>query len=354
MMNQEHLGMLKQGVKRWNEWRQEYRGVQPDLSAADLSAANLSGANLIGVKLIGADLSGAILSDANLNNANLSRAKLSGTILSGADLVHANLSQANLSQADLSQANLRGAFLKGANFSTAQFSFTILARVDLCAVQALNTVIHRSPSIVDINTVKLPQGEARLHFLQGTGFSDTFIEYYDSLLTKALQYKSCFISYAHQDEALARRLYKDLQNRGVRCWFAPHDLRIGDKIRLRIDEAIHFHEKLLLLLSEPALASSWVEVEVEAAFEKERLQKCEMLFPVRLDDAVMYASQAWAATLRRTRHIGDFTDWTDPQAYRQAFDRLLRDLKVENDTKGVADGKSGASFTAETGSNTVE
>jgi hypothetical protein len=66
---------------------------------------------------------------------------------------------------------------------------------------------------------------------------------------------------------------------------------------------------------------------VEAALEKEGRQQREVLFPIRLDDAVMQTSQAWAATLRRTRHIGDFTEWTKPEVYQSAFDRLLRDLK---------------------------
>jgi hypothetical protein len=158
-----------------------------------------------------------------------------------------------------------------------------------------------------------------------------------------LQYHSCFISYSSKDEALARRLHADLQDQGVRCWFAPEDMKIGDKIRTRIDEAIHLQDKLLLLLSEHALASIWVEDEVEAALEKEQRQQREVLFPVRLDESVMQTSAAWAASLRRTRHIGDFTHWTDPQAYLQALERLLRDLKTESNTKGSGNDKPGAS-----------
>jgi hypothetical protein len=30
---------------------------------------------------------------------------------------------------------------------------------------------------------------------------------------------------------------------------------------------------------------------------------------------------------RRSRHIGDFRRWKDHDAYQQAFDRVLRDLK---------------------------
>ncbi|HEU5375784.1 MAG TPA: TIR domain-containing protein [Ktedonobacteraceae bacterium] len=55
---------------------------------------------------------------------------------------------------------------------------------------------------------------------------------------------------------LARRLHADLQAEGVRCWFAPEDMKIGNRIRQRIDEAIHLQDKLLLLLSVHSLASS--------------------------------------------------------------------------------------------------
>lgn len=53
-----------------------------------------------------------------------------------------------------------------------------------------------------------------------------------------------------------------------------------------------------------------------------------MLFPVRLDAAVIDTSKAWAADIRRQRHIGDFSGWKDHDSYKRAFDRLLRDLRA--------------------------
>jgi hypothetical protein len=44
----------------------------------------------------------------------------------------------------------------------------------------------------------------------------------------------------------------------------------------------------------------------------------------------MDTNQAWAADIRRTRHIGDFSRWKDHNAYQQAFKHLLRDLEAEN------------------------
>jgi len=44
----------------------------------------------------------------------------------------------------------------------------------------------------------------------------------------------------------------------------------------------------------------------------------------------MQRDTGWAADIHRTRHIGDFRRWKNHEAYRTAFDRLLRDLKAAN------------------------
>jgi hypothetical protein len=64
--------------------------------------------------------------------------------------------------------------------------------------------------------------------------------------------------------------------------------------------------------------------------EKERKQNKRVLFPIRLDNAVMETDQAWASNLRRTRHIGDFRAWKDHDQYQNSFERLLRDLKAQS------------------------
>ena len=57
-------------------------------------------------------------------------------------------------------------------------------------------------------------------------------------------------------------------------------------------------------------------------------QEALVLFPIRIDDAVMETDVEWAARIRRTRHIGDFTRWKVHDTYRMAYERLLRDLKT--------------------------
>jgi hypothetical protein len=41
---------------------------------------------------------------------------------------------------------------------------------------------------------------------------------------------------------------------------------------------------------------------------------------------------AWAEHIRNTRHIGDFTQWKNHDAYQKAFKRLLRDLRASGKT----------------------
>jgi hypothetical protein len=148
-------------------------------------------------------------------------------------------------------------------------------------------------------------------------------------LNQAIQHYSCFISYSSKDDEFVHRLYADLQNKGIRCWFAPHDMKIGAKILDTLDEAIRHRDKVLLVLSEASIASDWVEDEVTKAFAEERQRGGVVLFPVRLDDAVFATMEAWALKLRDNRHIGDFRTWKDHDAYQRTLERLLRDLRVD-------------------------
>jgi hypothetical protein len=183
---------------------------------------------------------------------------------------------------------------------------------------------------VDVNSVTLPiEKQTRLHFLRGVGFTETQIEYLPSLLTpRPIQYCSLFISYAHQDEAVAKRLHTDLRKKDVPCWFAPHDLRPGTPILRGLEEAILLQDKFLLILSKHAVQSAWIEREVDTALYQEIKRGQDVLFPIRLDNTVLESKAGWATRLQH-RHIGDFTNWHDDAIYQQGFADLLRHLKVK-------------------------
>lgn len=319
------LEILRKGVDAWNLWRAQRRD-RVDLSGADLSGAQLLGANLIRVDLRNADLRGADLSWCNLSGANLSGASFLRADLRIAQLIEANLVRTDLREADLRGTGLSDSDLRGAKFARAKMGGTVLGNVALSETEGLDTVEHVGPSTIGVDTIYRSKGAISEVFLRGAGVTDTFITYIRSLVVKPIEYYSCFISYSSKDDDFARRLHAHLQANHVRCWFAPEDLKIGDRFRDRIEESIRIHDKLLLVLSTDSVNSPWVQTEVEAALERERRENRSVLFPIRLDNAVMETTQAWAADIRRTRHMGDFTRWKDHDGYQDGLKRLLHDL----------------------------
>ncbi|GHO98885.1 hypothetical protein KSF_089330 [Reticulibacter mediterranei] len=321
--------------------------VGADLDRVVGSRATFHGANCQKVVFRNTDLHGAVLFQADLRQttfiggdlqkvdlqrANLMEATLLHTALDEANLTEANLQQAKLIEVNLIKANFTQANLQEVDVHRALLGGTIFASNNLSTVNSLETVNHRGPSYIDIHTLVRSEGNIPDTFLRGAGVPDHFIEYIRSLTSSPFQYHPCFISYSSKDQGFAARLHTDLQSNGVRCWFAPHDLKIGDHYHQRIDEAIRLYDKLIIILSEHAVQSSWVEREVVSAREKEDRQQRPVLFPIRLDDAVMHTTKAWAADVRRRWHIGDFTQWKNRDTYQQAFARLLRDLKTEKIT----------------------
>jgi hypothetical protein len=139
MANDEHVALLKKGVKAWNAWRDENPNIRPDLSEAALDGADLTRANLRGAFLNRADLSYAKLAEANLTGANLSGADLTGANLSGAILRRAFLVNAILGGAILREAKLGGASLNAAILIGTDFSWAKLGGADLTCAGLIET-----------------------------------------------------------------------------------------------------------------------------------------------------------------------------------------------------------------------
>jgi uncharacterized protein YjbI with pentapeptide repeats len=396
MANQEHLAVLRQGAAVWDAWLEDKPLFSADFEGADLAGldlsgsdlrrarlkrANLEGTNLSGAQLFQADLRRALLAGAKLATADLSEADLRGAQLSpagpdsamdyeaingvdangakliGANLAGANLIKVNLANCDLREANLSGADLRHANltfadlrrsdltwckldhasFFVAGMGWTKLGSLDLSNVKGLNTITHYGPSSLGIDTCFSSKGRIPEAFLQGTGAPEVFISYARSLLSDPIQFYSCFISYSTNDQAFAERLYADLQNKGVRCWFAPHDIRGGRKLHEQIDEAIRVYDRLLLILSEHSMNSEWVKTEIANARQREIREQHQMLFPISV--VPFERVKAWKAfdadtgkdSAREIREyfLPDFSNWKDHDSYRAAFERLLHDLKAE-------------------------
>jgi hypothetical protein len=378
MGNAQHIDMLNKGVRIWNQWIRD-NAITPDLSQTDFT-----GANLIGAYLVEANLNNTILADADIANANLTKAQLNNASLvesdlsratlieaqlDGADLNHTNLGHANLRGASLIKADLSWAILRNANLSDVQLTeanlhsagltyadftdakliganlrrallgWTKLANTDISVVKGLDAITHRGPSTVGIDTLYKSRGDIPVVFLQGCGVPDEFITYLPSLVgaRQAIQFYSCFISYSHRDEEFSKRLHSRMRDAHLRVWYAPEDIKGGQKLHEQIDTAIQLHDRLVLVLSENSLQSEWVMTEIRKARKIENKEKRRKLFPIRLTD--METIRKWEcfdadigkdlAIEVREYYIPDFSNWKNHDSFEAAFNRLLRDLKAE-------------------------
>ena len=154
MANPKHLKILEQGVEEWNQWRKDNPEIKPDL---------------IGAKLSGGDLIGAKLSKVG----------------------------------DLSRADLRGA----------KVSLIIFGDNDLSVVEGLDTVEHRGPSTIGIDTLYSSGGKIPEVFLRGCGVDEHLIRLIPSLLGAV----EPFQLYSQQLRVGRRLILKET----LEVWVAP-------------------------------------------------------------------------------------------------------------------------------------
>lgn len=349
MANLEHLKILERGVDVWNQWLIENPTAEPNLENAVLVGKELSGVNFSNCQLAAAvlaesnlsnaDLDGVLMGYASLIEANLTNVLLSNSWLISVDFSSANLSGASLTGAEIGYANFHNARLTNTDFGYAEIYGVSFNNTDLSVAKGLESIVHLAPSSIGVDTLYLSSGNIPESFLRGCGVPDDFITFIPSHfgIQQAIQFYSCFISYSTKDEEFARRLYSRMRDEHLRVWFAPEDVKGGEKLYEQIERAIQLHDRLLLVLSESSLQSKWVMTEIRRARKVELRENRRKLFPIRL---VGYdALQTWecfdadtgedlAAEVRQY-FIPDFSNWKDHDSFEPAFDRLLRDLRAE-------------------------
>jgi isopentenyl diphosphate isomerase/L-lactate dehydrogenase-like FMN-dependent dehydrogenase len=237
----------------------------------------------------------------------------------------------------LRQANLYRAILDGANFNNVLCGQTFFTNVDLSAVRNLEMVRHRYPSIISVDTIYNSKGNISSKFLEGCGVPETMITFAKSLVANPIEYYSCFISYSTKDDEFARRLNERMKGEGLRVWFAPEEMKAGQKIHEQLYDAIRYHDKLILVLSEASMNSNWVQSEIRRARKHEREDKRRKLFPISL--APFGDIQNWdlfeadegvdLAREIREYYIPDFSQWKDYDKFNTEFDKLLKALRAD-------------------------
>ena len=354
MANPEHLEKFLAGPDVWNEWFKSQNFShenRADLSNSDFSNmlifdyhidevdftnCTFEDAQLLELSPVGSVFTGSSFAGAYIFDGLWMNVELSNSNFFAASLIDVQFIMTSLENVFFEEGNITGCLFRVVNFSNSNFSDLFLARssffsCNFTSCSSLSEAIWETPCATDFETIvqSWPISNA---FLRGCGFPDNLIDYLPSLMNDPIQFYSCFISYADKNRKFVDRLHNDMQGAGVRVWYAPEDLKAGDKLHPTFDRAIRVHDKVLIILSEESLVSPWVEDEVNRALAKERDRKSKgddspVLFPIMIDDAVMDSKESWVTYIKENRYIGDFRHWKDHDSYSAAFDRLMRDLK---------------------------
>lgn len=356
MADPAHVKILEQGVNAWNKWRIDNPNINPNLVQIELENVNLQEinfvrTNLYGTKIINSKLDNSILSVSELMNASFIKSSLRRANLNFARLNNSNLDRVDFTDTDFSNVELDDSKLRSCNFSFTDFTKASLKRVeisdaifwdtlftdcDLTDVDGLDSARYFSGSIIDHRTL-IKSTNLPLVFLRGCGLPDEIIDVIPVLKNNPLQFYSCFISYSTEDDEFAIKLYGNLQNKGIRCWYSPENIKGGRKLYDQINEAIRIHDKLLLILSEDSMKSEWVVTEIKKALARGRKEGRQMLFPIsivpyeRIKEWELFDSDEGRdlAAEIRSYFIPDFSNWKDYDNYKKSFDRLVKDLRGE-------------------------
>lgn len=333
--------------------------VNTRFRAVSLAGANLGGSSwnnclLQSVEADAASFDMAAMDDSSFDGSRLARATFSRAELVRTAFRYSDLSYASFQDATLSQVMLASSQLHLAQFSGAQLLEAQIENVDLSEAVGLEATLHRTPSSIGVDTLYLSGGRIPESFLRGCGVPEELIAYLPSLTgsAAAINYRSCFISHSSKDEAFSRRLHSRLQSERVRVWYAPEDLKGGDKVRDQIDRAIELYDRLIIVLSEHSMASEWVKHEIRRARRQEVREKRRKLFPIRLVEwetlqrweAYDSASSPDLAEEVRQYYVPDFSNWKHEDAFEREFAKLLRDLRsAEAPPSNLSEGEASLS-----------
>lgn len=154
MANPEHLKILEQGVEVWNRWREENRGISPDLSKALLTRqpfhrANFANTNFKGAILrwssfYRAILHGAIFDNAIVESVSFHRAKSDNSSFKNANLLNTGFFMAEFKVIEMQGANLKGADLRNSIFYKTNFNGADLTGANLSGAHVCECSFNES------------------------------------------------------------------------------------------------------------------------------------------------------------------------------------------------------------------
>ena len=130
---------------------------------------------------------------------------------------------------------------------------------------------------------------------------------------------SVFISHSSKDKKFVAILAKALNDRGIVTWVDDWRIKVGQPIPGRIAQGISRSDFFLIVLSQAATESRWVENELNSAYFEATRQSKDSVLPVLLEKVEI-------PTLLRSVKYADFSE-----SFDKGLNDLLGSLEINED-----------------------
>jgi hypothetical protein len=134
---------------------------------------------------------------------------------------------------------------------------------------------------------------------------------------------SIFISHSSLDKEVARQLASDLKHYGHNIWLDEWQIKVGHCIPTAIEQGMQKAHFVILLLSNPAVESNWVDREWKMAYWDEVNTNAVVVMPVLLEDCNI-------PKLLQTKKYADFR-----KSYAIGFHELVEAINWHTEAKGL-------------------
>ncbi|NND43096.1 MAG: toll/interleukin-1 receptor domain-containing protein [Boseongicola sp.] len=139
------------------------------------------------------------------------------------------------------------------------------------------TIVMRGESLDDLS-MHVEGSPALIEAVRARMEDDEMLE--EQIDTGDTAVPRVFLSYTHENMALARDVAQTLQSNGVDTWWDQWCINAGDSLRQKIDEGLGECTHFLVLLTPESIKKPWVNQEMDAGLVRRLNSKCRFL-PIR-------------------------------------------------------------------------
>ena len=131
-----------------------------------------------------------------------------------------------------------------------------------------------------------------------------------------------FLSYAHNDIALAKKIESALEDEGLQVWNAETEILPGDNFAEKISEALKASDAMVVLLTPESLNSKWIQWEIEYALSNKSYKRRVIPVLVGSEESVSLESIPWI--LRKLQMIR----LSKPEQAEREINQITEALKL--------------------------